>query len=338
MLIMTEESSLETVNYPLLNIYSIPTMTAPPPVASALQVIGNTPVVHLRRIVPKNHADVYLKLESVNPTGSYKDRMAKSMIEEAERRGDLKPGMTVVEATGGSTGSSLAYICAIKGYRFRVVSSDAFAPEKLRTMSAFGAEVELIHSPTGTITGDLVPSMARRAREISESGNCYWTNQFTNLDSFVGYEGIGHELVQQFPEGIDTFCGAVGTGGMVMGVSRVLKSQKPETRTVVLEPASSPIITKGRAGSHGVEGIGLGSIPPHLEKSLYDEARAISEDEGRQMCRRLAREEGLLVGTSTGLNVAAALALANELGPGKKVVTVAVDTGLKYLNGNLFSV
>ncbi|ODM14493.1 hypothetical protein SI65_10115 [Aspergillus cristatus] len=314
------------------------TVTAPPPVANALQVIGNTPVVHLRRLVPENHADVYLKLESVNPTGSYKDRMAKSMIEEAERRGDLKPGMIVVEATGGSTGSSLAYICAIKGYRFRVVSSNAFAPEKLRTMTAFGAELEIVHSPTGTITSDLVPSMAKRAREIAGSGNCYLTNQFSNRDSFVGYEGIGHELVQQFPEGIDAFCGAVSTGGMVMGASRVLKSQRPETRTIVLEPASSPILTEGRTGSHGVEGIGLGFVPPHLEKSLYDEARAISEEEGRQICRRLAREEGLLVGTSTGLNVAGALALAKELGPGKTVVTVAVDTGLKYLNGTLFTV
>ncbi|BCR90196.1 PLP-dependent cysteine synthase family protein [Aspergillus chevalieri] len=313
------------------------TVTAPPPVANALQVIGNTPVIHLRRLVPENHADVYLKLESINPTGSYKDRMAKSMIEEAERRGDLKPGMTVVEATGGSTGSSLAYICAIKGYRFRVVSSNAFATEKLRTMTAFGAELEIVHSPTGTITSDLVPSMAKRAREIAGNGNCYLTNQFSNRDSFVGYEGIGHELVQQFPEGIDAFCGAVGTGGMVMGASRVLKSQRHETRTIVLEPASSPILTEGYTGSHGVEGVGLGFIPPHLEKSLYDEARAISEEEGRQICRRLAREEGLLVGTSTGLNVAGALALAKELGPGKTVVTVAVDTGLKYLNGTLFT-
>ena len=312
-------------------------MTAPSPVANALQVIGNTPVVHLRRLVSKNHADVYLKLESVNPTGSYKDRMAKSMIEEAERRGDLKPGMTVVEATGGSTGSSIAYICAIKGYRFRVVSSNAFAPEKLWTMSAFGAELEIVHSPTGTITSDLVLSMARRARDIAGNEKFYLTNQFSNRDSFIGYEGIGHELVQQFPEGIDAFCGAVGTGGMVMGASRVLKSQRPETQTIVLEPASSPILTEGRTGSHGVEGIGLGFVPPLLEKSLYDEVRAISEEEGRQVCRRLAREEGLLVGTSTGLNVAAALALAKELGPGKTVVTVAVDTGLKYLNGTLFT-
>lgn len=308
----------------------------PRPVNSSLDVIGNTPVVHLNNVVPEGSAEVYLKLESVNPTGSYKDRMAKSMIEKAEQRGDLKPGMTVVEATGGSTGSSLALICALKGYQFLVVSSDAFAVEKLRTMQSFGATLDLMRSPDG-ITPDLFPSMIRRAKELAEAENGYLTNQFNNKDALFGYEEIGNELAQQFPDGIDAFCGAAGSAGMLMGVSRILKSKWPQTRVVVLEPTTSPVITEGRSGKHSVEGVAPGFVPPHLDRSLYDEARAISEEEGRAMCRRLAKEEGLLVGTSTGLNVAAAVALAKELGPGRKVVTVAVDTGLKYMNGNLFA-
>ncbi|GKZ32214.1 hypothetical protein AbraIFM66950_001424 [Aspergillus brasiliensis] len=263
--------------------------------------------------------------------------MARSIIEEAERHGTLKPGMTVVEATGGSTGSSLAFICSVKGYRFRVVSSNAFAVEKLRTMRALGATLEIVYSETGTITADLIPSMVRRAREIAQEDGHYLADQFHNGDALPGYETLGEELAVQFPGGIDAFCGTVGGAGMVMGVSRVLKSKWPDTRVVVLEPASSPVITEGRAGPHSVEGIGIGFVPPHLDSELYDEARGIPEAEGRAMCRRLAREEGLLVGTSTGLNVVAAIALAKELGPGKTVVTVAVDTGLKYMNGNLLA-
>ena len=308
----------------------------PTPVDSVLDAIGNTPVVRLRRVVPEGCADVFVKLEYYNPTGCYKDRMAKSMIEEAEQRGDLKPGMIVVEATGGSTGSSLALICAVKGYEFLAASSNAFAVEKLRTMTAFGATLNITPSPSGKVTPDLIPSMVKYADEVAKQGTHYYTNQFYNCDAIVGYEGIGHELVEQLPDGIDVFCGSVGTAGMAMGVARVLRSKMPTARIVVLEPASAPLITQGVKGTHSVEGIGVGFIPPHLERHLYDEARAIEEDEARVMCRRLAREEGLLVGTSTGLNVVAAIQLARELGPGKRVVTVATDTGLKYLNGTLF--
>ncbi|PYI17879.1 putative cysteine synthase [Aspergillus violaceofuscus CBS 115571] len=244
--------------------------------------------------------------------------------------------MTVVEATGGSTGSSLAFICAAKKYPFRVVSSDAFAREKLRTMEALGATLDLVPSPAG-ITPDLIPSMVRRANELARGEEFYLADQFNNKDARVGYEGIGVELVAQFPGGIDAFCGAVGGAGMVMGVSRVLKAKWPATHVAVLEPASSPTITAGRPGKHSVEGIGIGFVPPHLERELFDEACAVDEEEARAMCRRLAREEGLLVGTSTGLNVVAAIALAKRLEPGKTVVTVAVDTGLKYMSGNLFT-
>jgi cysteine synthase len=309
----------------------------PPPVETALDAIGNTPVVRLRRVVPEGAAQVFVKLEYFNPTGSYKDRMAKSMIEEAERRGDLKPGMTVVEASGGSTGSSVAFVCAVKGYRFIVASSNAFAVEKLRTMRGFGATVDLTHSPSGKISADLIPAMIRHAQEVSKRGDCYYSDQFNNRDALIGYEDIGHELVEQFPSGIDAFCGAVGVAGMAMGVARVLKSHAPRVKVVILEPASSPVISAGWAGSHHVEGIGVGFVPPLLSQALYDEVRTVPEVEARAMCRRLAREEGLLVGTSTGLNVTAAIALAKELGPGKTVVTVASDTGLKYLNSDLLS-
>ena len=314
-------------------------MSQPPPLPSesALGAIGNTPVVKLRRVVPEGSASVYVKLEYFNPTGSYKDRMAKTMIEQAEARGTLKPGMTVVEASGGSTGSSLAFVCAVKGYRFRIVSSNAFAQEKLKTMAAFGAEVELIHSPSGKISANLIPSMIQRAKAIADEGNCYLTDQFNNRDALIGYEQIGVELIKQIPNGISAFCGAVGVAGMVMGVSRALKAATQGTRIVALEPATSPVVSRGYAGEHHVEGIGIGFVPPLLDPELYDEVRAISEDEGRRMCRRLASEEGLLAGTSTGLNVTAAIQLARELGPDATVVTVASDTGLKYMNGNIFS-
>lgn len=314
-------------------------MSAPVPMphASALDAIGNTPVVKLRRVVPLHHASVHLKLEYFNPTGSYKDRMARTMIEEAERRGALRPGMCVVEASGGSTGSSLAFVCAVKGYRLRIVSSNAFAQEKLRTMCALGAEVEIIDSLSGRIGADLIRAMIARAREIAAQGNCYLTDQFNNRDALIGYEQIGTELIRQFPDGITAFCGAVGVAGMIMGVSRALKAARRDTRIVILEPACSPFITEGRAGEHHVEGIGIGFVPPLLDRTLYDEAWAVSEGEAREMCRRLAREEGLFVGTSTGLNVVAALRLAKELGPQARVVTVASDTGLKYTNGALYA-
>ncbi|PTB41316.1 hypothetical protein M441DRAFT_26546 [Trichoderma asperellum CBS 433.97] len=310
--------------------------TMPPVAMSIFDAIGNTPVIKLNHIVPDGSADVYIKLEFFNPTGCYKDRMALSMIEQAEKRGDLQPGMTVVEATGGSTGSSLAFVCAQKGYNFEVVCSNAFSVEKLRSITALGAKLDIVHSPTGKVTADLMPSMMQRAKEVGDQEGYYYTNQFQNQDALIGYEGIGHELVIQFPNGIDAFCGAIGTAGMAMGVGRVFRSKMPATKIVILEPASAPHITKGQTGPHSVEGIAVVSRPTHLDETLYDEARAIEEDKARAMCRLLAKKEGLLVGTSTGINVVAALELAKELGAGKTVVTVAVDTGLKYLNGNLF--
>lgn len=312
-------------------------VVAPPPANSMLDAIGNTPVVQLNRVVPEGAGKVFVKLEYFNPTGSYKDRMAKTLVEGAERRGTLKAGMTVVEASGGSTGSSLAFVCAVRGYGFHVVSSNAFAQEKLKTIAAFGATVELIHSPSGKITADLIPSMIARAKELGATQGYLYSDQFNNPDSLDGYETIGKELLAQFPDGITAFCGAVGIGGMLIGAGRALKSADPTTRVVLLEPASSPIMTQGHSGTHHVEGIGIGFLPPLLhDNPVYDEARGIEEAEARAMCRRLASEEGIFAGTSTGINVVAAVDLARELGPSATVVTVACDSGLKYTNGPLF--
>jgi len=299
-------------------------------------VVGGTPVVRLGKVVPPGAADVFVKLEWFNPTGSYKDRMALAMIERAEERGDLRPGMTVVEYTGGSTGSSLAYVCAVKGYRFRVVSSDAFSSEKLKTMRAFGAELTIVPSDGGRVTPDLTPRMIALAGEYAAEPDTYWTNQLYNEDSIVGYRGIGDELLSQMDRPIDVFCAAVGTAGLAMGVSSALAEGRSPARIVIFEPASTPFITEGRAGTHRVEGIGIGFLPPLLDPDRYDEARAIDEEDGRAMARRLAAEEGLLAGTSSGLNVFGAVEIAKELGAGRTVVTVACDTGLKYLAGDLF--
>jgi len=303
---------------------------------SNLEAVGNTPLVELKTVVPAASATVLLKLESFNPTCSYKDRMALAMIEEAEKRGDLRLGMTVVEYTGGSTGSSLAFVCAAKGYEFVVVSSDAFAEEKLRTMKAFDADLHIVPSEGGMITSDLIPRMMERADELAKSENTYYTNQFYNRDSLVGYENIGRELLEQVDQRIDVYCGGVGTAGMLMGVSRVLKDSIPDIKIVGFEPATSAVISTGQAGTHYVEGIGVGFVPPLLDSAGYDEIRRIDEKQGREMARRLAKEEGILVGTSSGVNVTGALQLAQELGEGKTVITVAVDSGLKYLAGDLF--
>ena len=304
---------------------------------SMLDMVGNTPVVKLAKVVPNGAADVYVKLEWFNPTGSYKDRMALAMITEAERRGDLTSGMTVVEYTGGSTGSSLAYVCAAKGYRFRVVSSDAFAEEKLKTMRAFGADLTIIASDGGKVTPELTPRMIAKAAEFAAEPGTYWTDQLNNSDSLVGYRGIGNELLEQIDGPIDVFCAMVGTAGLAMGVSGAFASAGADTRIVIFEPAATAVISGGEPGTHGVEGTGIGFIPPLLDPDRYDEVRSIDEADGRAMARRLAAEEGLLAGTSTGLNVAGAIRLAVELGAGKTVVTVACDTGLKYLAGDLYA-
>lgn len=302
---------------------------------SVLHTIGRTPLVRLHRLVAPGSADVVVKLEYFNPTGSYKDRMALAMIEGAEKRGALRTGMRVVEYTGGSTGSSLALVCAMKGYEFHPLSSDAFSAEKLDTMRAFGADLELVPSDGGKVTPALFDRFKARIAELAKDPNTYWTDQFNNHDAIEGYANIGRELFEQAGR-VDAFAGMIGTAGMLVGVSQALKKAGANARIVALEPSTSPFLTTGKGGAHRVEGTAAGFWPPHLVKDSYDEARVIDENEGRAMARRAAREEGIFAGTSTGLNLVAALALARELGPGKVVATVAVDTGLKYLAGDLY--
>ena len=304
---------------------------------NALEAIGNTPIVKLNKVVPDHAADVWVKLEGGNPTGSYKDRMALAIIEGAEIRGDLKPGMTVVEYTGGSTGSGLAFVCAVKGYKFHVVSSDAFAKEKLDTMRAFGAKLEVIHSPSGKINSNLINQMVDRAKELATKDDYFFSDQLNNADIIIGFEKMGREILEQIDGSIDAFTCSVGTAGAFMGVSNILLDSDKDTKIVALEPASAPYYSKNQSdGDHHVEGIGLGFELPLLDKNNYHEARGIDESEAREMAKLLASEEGIFGGTSSGLNVVGAIQLAVELGKGKTVVTIAVDTGLKYLTGNLF--
>jgi cysteine synthase A len=228
-------------------------------------------------------------------------------------------------------------VCAAKKYRLLLLSSDAFAEEKLKTMRAFGAELRVLPSEGGKVTPSLFERFRQEIAILAAEPDTFWTDQFNNTDAIDGYAGIGHELLEQAGGRVDAFCGAVGTGGMLSGVIRALREGGSQARIVALEPASSPAMTEGRGGPHSVEGIATGRIPPHMTSKPYDEARAVREEDAREMARRLAREEGLLVGTSSALNITAAIEVARELGPGQVVTTVAVDTGLKYLAGSLFA-
>lgn len=303
-----------------------------------LSAIGGTPVVRLARLVGEGCAEVWVKMEAANPTGSYKDRMALAMIEAAEADGRLRPGQLVVEYTGGSTGSSLAFVCAVKGYPLRIVSSDAFADEKIATMRALGAEVELIPSPDG-ITPGLIPSMMARAAEITAQTGAFATDQFNNADMVDGYRRLGEELLDQLPgpPPVSAFCSYVGTAGCFLGVSRALAAALPQVYRVVVEPAESAVLSGGPPGTHHVEGGGTGRRPPQLHPGDYDEVVAIPEAQAFETARQAARTEGVFSGPSTGANIAAAIAVARRLGPGHRVVTIQVDSGLKYLAGQLYA-
>jgi cysteine synthase len=278
-----------------------------------------------------------VKMEAANPTGSYKDRMALAMIEAAEADGRLRPGQTVIEYTGGSTGSSLAFVCAVKGYPQRIVSSDAFAAEKIATMRAFGAQVELIPSSEG-ITPDLIPAMMKRAAAIASETGAYATDQFNNADMVGGYRRLGEELLSQLPgpPAISAFCSYVGTAGCFLGVSRALTAGAPTLHRVVVEPGESAVLSGGPPGTHHIEGGGIGHRPPLLDAADYDEVIAVPEAEAFAMARRAAGEDGIFSGPSTGANLVAALTIARRLGPGHRVVTVQVDSGLKYLAGSTY--
>lgn len=302
-----------------------------------MTAIGNTPLIKLSRLTGPDSADVYVKWEGANPTGSMKDRMALSMIEGAERRGELKPGGRVVEYTGGSTGSSLAMVCATRGYQAYFVSSNGFSEEKLQTMRALGAEVEIVHAEGGILTADVIDRMIKRAKELANDPGTFWPDQVNNMDNKRGYHGMGREILADIDGPIDEFVMAVGGGGCISGNAEILKEHNPHTRIVGVEPYYVRNVSGGdTAGKHRLEGIGLSFLPAILRRDLISDVVPVKDEDAYAGARMLAKKEGILGGITSGANIWAALQCAKALGPGKKVVTVIIDTGLRYLNGDLY--
>ncbi len=302
-----------------------------------MRAIGKTPLVKLERLSEPDGAEIYVKYEGANPTGSMKDRMALSMIEGAERRGELKPGGTVVEYTGGSTGSSLAMVCANKGYQAHFVSSNAFAEEKLQTMRAFGADLEIIPSENGLITEKLIDSLVQRAKELSKLPNTFWTDQFNNIDNRNAYHSMAKEILAVLGNNIDEFIMGVGTGACFSGNAEVFKNEIPTIRCIAIEPLNVRALSGGNvSGTHKLEGIGAGFVPSICRLDLADEIISVSDEDAYETARKLAKLEGIFGGTTSGANVWAAIQRARIIGPGKKIVTIIVDSGLKYLNGDLY--
>ncbi len=293
-----------------------------------LKAIGNTSIVRLRNVVPADSAAIYAKLEWENPTGSLKDRMAEAVISRAEQDGRLKPGDTVVEYTGGSTGTSLALVCAAKGYRIKIVTSDAFSREKRDHMAALGAELTLVPSEGGLTTKKLILDMIEAARRLSREPHTYWTDQLNNHDSIAGYYSLGEEIWSQTNGKVDAFVHCAGTGASSRGVATVLKRYKPGIRIVVVEPAESSVLLGGQAGPHRIEGVGIGYTPPLWEPTLVDEVLPVTSDDAKAMARRLAREEGLFAGTSSGANVVAATSGGRTAGT--RCYSRHADGGLRH--------
>ena len=300
-----------------------------------LQSIGNTSLVQLRKLAPAG-AEVFAKLEWENPTGSMKDRMALAVISAAEADGRVKAGGSVVEYTGGSTGTSLALVCAARGYPIRIVTSDAFSAEKRDHMRALGAELMLVPSEDGKTTKKLILDMIEAARRLSNEPGVFWTDQLNNADAIAGYFPLAEEIWRQTQGRVDVFVQSVGTAASIRGVSAVLKGYNPRVRIVAVEPAESPVLSGGQAGPHKIEGVGIGYMPPLWKGDLVDEIIAVPTDEAKEMARRLAREEGLFAGTSSGANVVASMQVAARLGPGCRVVTLMCDSGLKYLSTDVY--
>jgi len=303
---------------------------------SILERIGRTPLVALESIVPAGSARVLVKLESENPTGSMKDRMALAMIEAAERDGRLKAGGSVVEYTGGSTGVSLALVCAAKRYPLHIVSSDAFSPQKLEHMRALGAELTLVKSVNGGMDAALTRSMVETARQIRERVGGFWTDQLNNSDQLAAYRVMAEEIWEQTQGRVDAFVQSVGTGASLRGIGERLRQRSPWVHVTAVEPSESAVLSGGPTGVHRIEGIGAGFVVPLWDPRVPSEIAKVSTEEAKAMARRLAREEAILAGTSTGANVVAALRVAQRLGEGATVVTVVCDTGMKYLSTDLY--
>jgi cysteine synthase len=298
-----------------------------------LQCIGNTSLVPLRTMAPANGARILLKIESENPTGSMKDRMALAMIEAAERDGRLKPGGSVVEYTGGSTGVSLSLVCAVKRYPLHIVSSDAFAREKLDHMRILGADLTVVQSDSGRMTAKLTRDMIEEARQIQEKTGSFWTNQLHNPDQVGAYHPMAEEIWTQTGGRIDCFIQACGSAASLRGNAEGLRRHHPSIKIVAVEPAESAVLSGGPSGAHKIDGIGAGFVVPLWRPEIVDRIEPVSTDEAKAMALRLAREEGLFAGTSTGANVTAALRVAADLPAGATIVTVMCDTGMKYLSG-----
>ncbi|WP_300304056.1 PLP-dependent cysteine synthase family protein [Ferrovibrio sp.] len=303
---------------------------------SVLQRIGNTPLLELRRVVPEDGARILLKLESVNPTGSMKDRMARAMIEAGIRSGRLKPGQRVVEYTGGSTGVSLSLVCAALGFDLSIVTSDAFSAEKRRHMQALGAELTIVPSQGGGMDAALTRNMIAAARQIMEQTDAFWTDQLNNTDQLAAYHAMADEIWAQTHGRIDAFVQCTGTAACIRGVAERLRQLKPDIRIVAVEPAESAVLSGGTSGAHKIEGAGAGFVVPLWRENIADTIIPVSTADAMAMARRLARMEALFAGTSTGANLVAALAVARELGPEATVVTVLCDTGIKYISTPLY--
>lgn len=301
-----------------------------------LDAIGNTSMVRLRRVVPAGAGDVFVKLEWENPTGSMKDRMASAVIARAEEDGRLQPGYSVVEYTGGSTGAALALVCAAKGYRIRIVTSDAFSREKRDQMAALGAELTIVPSEDGLTTKKLILDMVETARAIGREPRTFWTDQLNNVDSIAGYHALGEEIWNQRNGQVDAFVHCVGTACSSRGVATALKRHRAGIRIVAVEPAESSVLGGGQPGPHKIEGVGIGYTPPLWDPGLVDEIVAVPTEAAKAMARRLAREEGLFGGTSSGANVVAAIQVAERLGADARVVTLMGDSGLKYVNTDVY--
>jgi len=307
------------------------TVMRPVVVETPLELIGNTPVVKLNRVAGADDADVWGKLESFNPGGSVKDRICLSMVEAAERDGRLKPGDTIIEPTSGNTGIGLALVAAVKGYRLVLTMPDTMSLERRSLLTAYGATLVLTPDSKG------MHEAVRRAEALlAEQPGAFMPQQFSNPANPAAHrETTARELLEQFAH-IDAFVAGVGTGGTITGVGAVLRDAMPGIAIYAVEPASSPVLSRGEPGFHHIQGIGAGFVPEILDQQVYDAVIAVSDADAAECTRRLAREEGLLVGISAGANCHAALQVARRLGPGKTVVTIFCDTGERYLTTDVF--
>lgn len=301
-----------------------------------LDAIGNTPLVELRRVVPAGCARIIAKLESANPTGSMKDRVARAMVERAAADGRLPPGGTVVEYTAGTTGISLALMCAARGYQAHFVFSDAFSDEKRRTMRAYGAQLTDVVSDKKRITEQLIKAMIAMATEISRRPGHWYCDQLNNRDGEAGYHALGEEMCEQAGGQVDAFVQCVGTAHSIHGAAHTLRRHNPRLHVAGVEPAESAVLSGKPSGSHQIEGIGIGFIPPLWRREEVNEIFMVASDEAKAMARRLAREEAIFAGTSSGANIVAALQVAKRLGTGATVGTIIIDSGLRYVSTDVF--